>query len=529
MAAQLAFEQTGFFSKIATDYVEGQDILRPFYLYDVSLEGIKQAIAARKLFPQERTILAKALTDQYDGIEGSEAVYCNIQKLHSSDTFTVTTAHQPNIFTGPLYFLYKIAHAIKLSVFLKEKMPQYDFVPVYYMGSEDADLEEIGQFTVNGKKYGWNTKQTGAVGRMLVDKPLLQLLQGLKGQIDVESFGKELSALFERCYTLGKSIQQATLEIVHALFGRYGLVVLIPDNASLKKIFEPVVIKELQEKFSHPIVEKSSQALVDAGYRQQASGRDLNLFYLTEDKRERIEMEGNNFTVAALGLTFTFEEILMEVKAHPERFSGNVILRGIFQETILPNIVFVGGGGELAYWLELKNVFAAVNVPYPLLMLRNSFMLLRPAESTKLNALSISLEQIFQPQNYILDYLVNTKGTFSNDFTLQKKLLEKAYGQIAARAEQSEASLKMHAERLLAEAWQKLENLAAKMQRAERKKLQTEIQRIKYLKSQLFPHNNLQERVENIAAYYPAYGRIMIEKIVENSPALPAAFVVMEL
>ncbi len=261
MTDYISFEQTGYFSKIALDYSAKAHLLQPFYTHEVSLEGIKASIAARKKFPQSRAVLVKSFEKQYENVEQIDAVENNIQLLKKDATFTVTTAHQPNIFTGPLYFLYKIAHVIRLSQYLKEGFPEYDFVPVYYMGSEDADLDEIGQFTVHGKKYIWRTTQTGAVGRMIVDKPLLELLAELKGQVDVEQYGSELTTLFEKYYTIGKPIQEATLEIVNALFGKYGLVVLIPDNAELKKLFEPVIVKELTEQFSHSIVEKTAQQI----------------------------------------------------------------------------------------------------------------------------------------------------------------------------------------------------------------------------------------------------------------------------
>jgi len=97
-------------------------------------------------------------------------------------------------------------------------LPQYNFVPVYYMGSEDADLEELNNITADGKKYTWQTKQTGAVGRMKTDKQLTALTHELQSQVSVLPYGNELMKIFSNAYTEGKTIQQATLEIVNALF-----------------------------------------------------------------------------------------------------------------------------------------------------------------------------------------------------------------------------------------------------------------------------------------------------------------------
>ena len=371
----LPYQQTGYFSKLITDYLQRSANLRSFYEHEVSIEGIKAAIQQRQTFNQNRGVLVDVINKQYQGLTITPAVEQNIQSLLQPNTFTITTAHQPVIFTGPLYFIYKILHIVKLAESLHQQLPEYHFVPVFYMGSEDADLDELGTINVSGKQYKWNTTQTGAVGRMKVDKAFIALLNELSNQVGVEEYGSEIINLFKECYRLNTTIQQATLKVVNALFGEYGLIVLIPDNRELKSLFAPVIAKELTEQFSHKAVEESINEL-SQHYKVQAGGRDINLFYLVDDKRERIEKEDNIFTVQGIKKRFTKEEMLQELRTNAERFSPNVILRGAFQETVLPNIAFIGGGGELAYWMELKRVFKAIHLPYPILISGIHFCLL---------------------------------------------------------------------------------------------------------------------------------------------------------
>ena len=290
-ANYLPYQSTGFFSKIVSDYLQQSSLLQPFYLHTPTLEGIKKAVNARKAFDTPRALLTEVLQKQYSGLRISEKVKKNILSLGDANTFTVTTAHQPNIFTGPLYFIYKIVHAIKLADELSAQLPEYHFVPVYYMGSEDADLDELGYVNIGGQKLVWETKQKGAVGRMKVDKALIKIIHAIHGQVGVLPFGPELTDLFTQCYTEGKTIKQATLELTDCLFADYGLVVLIPDNAQLKKVFQPVVEKELVEGFSHDLVADTIEQL-GKYYKVQAAGREINLFYLIDDKRERIEVQG---------------------------------------------------------------------------------------------------------------------------------------------------------------------------------------------------------------------------------------------
>lgn len=522
------YQQTGYFSKTAIDYLNNADTLRPFYKHPVSIKGIKEAIEARKQFPQNRKILVEALTKQYQGIEVSPAVKKNIDLLLNENAFTVTTAHQPNIFTGPLYFIYKILHAIKVANELSEKLSDKDFVPVFYMGSEDADLDELNHISIHGEKYEWKTKQTGAVGRMKVDNAFLELIDKIKGQIGVEPFGKGLVALFRKCYRKDSTIQQSTFELVSELFGEFGLIVLNPDNANLKYVFNPVVKKELTEQFSHKAVEQTLREL-EQHYKSQAGGRDINLFYLINDKRERIEIENSKFRIQNLNIEFTEDEILREVDEHPERFSGNVILRGVFQETILPNIAFIGGGGELAYWLELKKVFEAVNVPYPVLIIRNSFVLINQSQLEKVKKLNFALEEVFKSKQALLNELVKRESDKQLGLDKEIDQAKAFYNYLKNIAGEIDTTLQQHISALETNAVKKLSELEKKMLRAERKKFEAHQRQINKLKDQLFPNNSLQERTENFSSFYAKYGKGFIDLILQHSPALEQVFTILPL
>ena len=390
----ISYRQTGYFSKLITDYLDNNEQLKFFYNYPSTIEGLKDSINQRKNFKHRKT-LVEQLQKQYEGLNLSDKTSANIELLLQENTFTITTAHQPNIFTGPLYVAYKIFHAIKLAEELQQQLKEYSFVPVYYMGSEDADLDELNNITINQRKYVWQTKQSGAVGRMKVDKTLLQLINEIEGQLSVLPYGNELLTIFRDAYKEGNCIQQATLILLNKLFGDYGLVVLIPDTIALKKLFQPVMEKELKEQFSYKAVAETAKQL-SSNYKVQASGREINLFYLVNDKRERIELRNARYEVKGLNKEWSLNEILNELNEHPERFSPNVILRGTYQETILPNIAFIGGGGELAYWLELKQVFNEANIPYPVLMLRNSFLLIDEKQHQTINKLGLQAEDFLK-------------------------------------------------------------------------------------------------------------------------------------
>ncbi|MEK0413765.1 MAG: bacillithiol biosynthesis cysteine-adding enzyme BshC [Bacteroidota bacterium] len=528
-AEQVAYPLTGYFSNLVSDYLEANQKLDPFYTHPPNINGIKAAMVARDSFNTPRQGLVDTLNKQYEGVKVSELVNANIQSLNNGKTYTITTAHQPNIFTGPLYFIYKIAHTIALSRSLEKQIPGAHFVPVYYMGSEDADIDELGFVTIGGQKLVWQTKQTGAVGRMLVDAELLALIKLIEGQIGVTVQGAAWVNLLKNTFTIGKTIADATFEIVNHLFGEYGLVVLLPDSDKLKSLFTSVIEKELTTGFSNKAVQQTIQQL-SANYKVQAAGREINLFYLQGNKRERIVQTSTGFEVPALGLQFSKEQILLDLKNNPSCYSPNVILRGVFQETILPNIAFIGGGGELAYWLELKQVFAEAAVPYPVLLLRNSFLLVPAKHAQQLKKMQINTINLFKgrPQ-VIIDSFVKANTSHHLQINAQMAAIEAQYTLIKEQAASIDTSLVDHIEALAHKQAQKLVQVQKKMLRAEKRKFEVEQQQITKIVEDLFPGGSLQERVENIADWYKMYGTHFVSAIVENSDDFSKGFTLLYL
>lgn len=522
------YQHTGYFSKIVLNYLDQSPLLREFYEHDVNIEGIKAAIGQRKLFPTDRKLLHDELLRQYDGVPVSSRVTANIQQLTSSNTFTVCTAHQPGLFTGNLYFIYKILHAIRLAEYLHGEMPQYNFVPVFYMGSEDADLDELGHIHMDGQKLTWETKQTGAVGRMQT-KGLEKLIDQLEGRLSIQPFGKELIDLLRRCYLESENIQVATFKLVNTLFADYGLVVLIPDNPNLKKVMRPVFEQDLMGQIPSDIVSRSVDALDNAGFKVQAHPRDINLFYLRDNLRERIIQNGSGYKVHASDMKFSTEELQQTLEQQPEVFSPNVILRGLFQETILPDVAFIGGGGELAYWLELKGLFEHYNVPFPVLVLRNSFLLVEKEWKNKMQRIGLSEQDVFLSSRELLNRLVKKQSTNQLSIEGQIAAARELYAELKAIAKSVDVTLVAHVSALETAALNKLQSLEKKLLRAERKKFSDQQRQINSIKEALFPKENLQERVENFLPYYAKWGKDFLTMIYEHSQPLQAGFAVITL
>ncbi len=527
-STRLPYRQINKFNKIVLDYIDQSPQLKPFFANTPSLKGVQKAIETRKKFATNRKVLVQELKKQYASVSTSERTKKNIEALASDNTFTITTAHQNNIFTGPLYFIYKILHIIKLAEHCKTNLPDYNFVPVFYMGAEDADLEELNHIYLSGEKIVWNTKQTGAVGRMKVDKELTKLITLMEGQLIVLPFGNDIVGLIKDCYREGDSIQSCTFKLVNAIFGDYGLIVLLPDNAAFKKQMIPVFENDLLNQTASGIVEKTAEQLSNAGYKVQANPREINLFYLKDNIRERIVKKNIQYSIFNTQYSFSKEHLIEELNNFPERFSPNVILRGLYQETILPNLAFIGGGGETAYWLQLKNLFEHYKVPFPVLVLRNSFLVIEKKWHEKISKLGFTVDDFFLSTDELINKLVVKESSNETRLNGSFTQLEELYDGFKKQAAAVDTSLAKHVDALKIKTVERLQELEKKMLRAEKRKFTDQRRQINTIKENLFPQNGLQERAENISYCYAKWGKDFIHKLYEHSLNLEQEFVVVK-
>jgi bacillithiol synthase len=201
---------TGQFPALLLDYLDQKPVLNEFYDVFPTIGNAQAVIENRLPFGVEkRETLVRVLERQYDGM----ATTPDFSALLDEKTFTVTTGHQLNIFTGPLYIIYKIITTINLSRKLSEAYPDYRFVPIYWMASEDHDFQEIASFHLFGKTHKWEGEHTGAVGR-LNPKELENLLKQLP----------ENPPIFANAYLKNDTLSNAVRCYMHELFGKDGLI-----------------------------------------------------------------------------------------------------------------------------------------------------------------------------------------------------------------------------------------------------------------------------------------------------------------
>jgi bacillithiol biosynthesis cysteine-adding enzyme BshC len=530
MVKFVPFAKTGYFSTLICDYLVNKEVLQPFFSYLPTLENFAEQIALKKenFNAEGRNVLYNVLKQQYQHIDASQATQKNVALLKEQNTFTVTTGHQLNLFTGPLYFLYKIVSTINLCKQLKETYPAYNFVPIYWMATEDHDFDEINFFHHAGKKFQWNKNASGAVGELSTEG-LEEVLKLFSQEIGSSKYAQELTQLFKESYLQHNNLADATRYLANALFAEEGLVIMDANNTQLKQLFVSHIVKELTQKTTYKTVTKSSAKLAELGYKVQVNPREINLFYIKKGLRERVVKEEGIFKVYNTAIQFTEDEILEEVKNHPERFSPNVLMRPLYQEVILPNLCYIGGGGELAYWLQLKNSFKTQNVAFPILLLRNSVLLVTNKQEQKLEKLNIEYEHLFLKRNAFINKKIREISNIDIDFTPQKEYLQEQFKSMHELAKQTDASFLGAVKAQEVKQLKGLDHLEKRLLKAQKRKLKDQVVRITALQEQLFPNESLQERNCNFSDFYLEFGPQLIRHLVVNLQPLSSKFTILKI
>jgi bacillithiol biosynthesis cysteine-adding enzyme BshC len=503
---KLNYEDISLFSARDKAYIMEVPALRPFYKYPVTLESFADVLADKQKESIDRATLVSVLKRQHEGLNAPEKVNANIEKLLQENTFTIITAHQPALFTGPLYYVFKIISAINLTKKLAATYPDYEFVPVFISSGEDHDFEEVNHLHLFNKTLTWESGETGPVGHMKTEtlRPVLEELKSILGESDSAKF---IYQLIEKTHTGKENYARAAFELAHELFKSEGLVVLNTNDAALKKLFAPIIKKEIFEQVSQPLVEATFDDLEKAGFPSQATPREINFFYLHKNIRERIVLENEQYKVLNTSLSFSHNEMEKEIDEHPERFSPNVIMRPIYQELILPNLAYVGGGGEIAYWLERKSQFAHFGINFPMLVRRDSALWLDGATVKKMNKANLKLEDLWKDTDVLIREYIGKFGNVEISLAKERATLQSLFEEIAAKAKSTDPSLEKYVLSEHAKADKSIDQIETRLLRAEKQANENAISQIRSVKEKLFPGNGLQERYDNFLPYFLKYGK----------------------
>ncbi|GAB4201856.1 MAG: bacillithiol biosynthesis cysteine-adding enzyme BshC [Bacteroidia bacterium] len=487
---------TKWFDKLVVDYLNQSPDIRALYAYYPHKNGFDKILEDIQTKTFDRKVLANVLKHQAKSVDNTTSqTFENIQSLLRDNTYTITTGHQLSLFTGPLYFIYKISSAINLSEQLKKLYPAYHFVPVFWMASEDHDIDEINHFYFKDKKFQWNVSTDGTTAGLLNTASLAGVLEEMKQS---GLFSDESMQLFADAYLKHSTYAAATRYLVNELFGDKGIVVIDPMHKSLKEKFSDVFHKDIFENALYQSVQNNIRVLSDNHYHVQAKPREINTFLIHDNKRYLIIRDNENFRLKNSDIVFSAKAMENLLQMHPENFSPNVLLRTLFQQRILPNIAYIGGSAEVSYWLPLKPVFDAKNILYPLIIQRPVIFLSTESIERKMNKYHLDYQDIFEADIHSLIYRVLEKQNITVQLDESKTKIQNVFSEVLVKTQNIDATLIPFVNAELTKTLKALETLEHKLNKSIKQKNEIVTKHIHDIYNHYFPQNMMQDRLWNI-------------------------------
>ncbi len=520
---RLPYSDTRTVAPLVQAYLGDDAALRGHYSHRPTQEGLHMA-AQRSFDPNARQVLVEVLRDQYAGLSDTAAVRANIDLLARPDSLTITTGHQLVLFGGPLYVPFKVLNVIRLAREQSERLKR-PVLPVFWMATEDHDRAEVDHTYLSGQRIHWPGPSGGAVGRL----PLLGIEAAVEQAVQALGEGHHAEThaeLIRSCYRPGSTLAEATRRLMHGLFGAQGLLVLDGDDPRLKRLFIPVMREELMNQVVERTVRYANENL-PAGYEGQAHARPINLFHLEPGHRRRIVEEDGRFRVLDGGPVWTADELLAELEAHPADFSPNVLLRPLYQETVLPNMAYVGGAGELAYWLQLRWLFQALQVPMPVLLLRTSAAFLPAKRWRQWQELGLHAASLFADPAAVRREVAAAAVHHRTELVAEREALHAFYQRLHTVVAAADPSLLRAVDAREAAAQHGLERLERSLMRAARRSADDRLARLDATLAALRPEGILQERRESILPLLAHRGNALLELLQRELDPLEHFFTVL--
>jgi bacillithiol biosynthesis cysteine-adding enzyme BshC len=317
-----------------------------------------------------------------------------------------------------------------------------------------------------------------------------------------EHGAEEWAKLLESAYRTS-SLAEAFRQLIDSLFKDQDLLVLDADRPELKSAFAPIMLRELTENTAASAMKLSEQWLNEYGFPQQIKAREINLFYQTNDTRKRIVRDGEMWRAIDSPMHWNAHELQSHLSANPECFSPNVALRPVYQEVLLPNIAYVGGPGEIQYWLQLKPVFDAFDVQMPVVLLRDSAVLVNQASAKKWRKWGAD-ENMFQ-SNFASE-LAKMVQEHAVDLTSAKQSMLDVMASLKQQLSEIDPSLVTAADMELKKQLEGLETLEKKMAKVIRQKEEIKSQQLKAFFDDIQPNGEPQDRYCNFIDVQAQFG-----------------------
>ncbi|MBI5402603.1 MAG: bacillithiol biosynthesis cysteine-adding enzyme BshC [Ignavibacteriae bacterium] len=532
---QIPYSKLPGFNEFFNDYISDFNSLKDFFNYNYSdKENIFKSIvdkeenySGRKLF--SRSELADILMIQNKFFNASDAAINNIELLRNDNTFAVVTGQQAGILTGNLYTIVKAVNSYQLARKLSADFPDYNFVPVFWLEADDHDFLEINNINVFDREnklakleYFPNgipqEKYLAPVNSVNLDDYIEKFKTDLSDTLLKTDFSESVFDFINRSYKPGISFPIAFARFLNYLLGELGIVFCNPADKEIKKLLIPVFEKELNTypETCERVIETS--AVIEQKYEPQVKPQPINVFYNHNGHRHLIEPRPENiFALKNSRQKFEKPQLIEQLYTAPENFSGNVILRPICQDYLLPTIAYVAGPSEIAYFGQFKSVYKFYEVNMPVIYPRVSVTLLENRVSKFLDSNSLTIEELFDEKKITSKFINKINELKVDDiFNNLKDELNALYYSFGIDLEKIDRNLLNTFRNKNEKYIESLDFLREKFLESQIQQNETSINKLKSAIQNVFPDEVLQERFINVVYYINKYSTRILQKIVES-------------
>lgn len=513
------------------DYLYNFEKVSSFYKHNFrnreDYVNIFKEISSSDKAPRQK--LVDLINEQYTGFNPSNKTAQNIKLLENEKTLAVVTGQQLGMLGGPMYTFYKIFTAIKLAKHLSERYDDYNFVPVFWLESDDHDVEEVSSIKIisdnnnivvlkYGDKLDVEESNSGSVGYIKFDESINAFFENLVSNLRSTEFKEEIVDYLKSFYKENNSFKEAFKKLVFSLFDRYGLIIFDPQDLRAKSLLKPIFKKEITDFRTHTEKLVHISANLEEAYHAQVKIRPINLFFSTDDGRYLIEPSDNDFKLKRKRIRFTYEEIIQLIEEHPEKFSPNVLLRPICQDYLLPTAFYVGGPSEIAYFAQVMPLYSIYNLPTPVIYPRSSLTVIEKNVSLLLGKYNLNIHDVFTNTDKLKDKVLSdiSENTLDDIFEKVKTDIELTMDSLKERLFEFDKTISDSSSKYRQKIISYIDELRSKANEAQKKKYETTLRQLDKLSASLYPNNNLQEREINFIYFAHKYGFNIIDKIYEE-------------
>ena len=504
-----------YYNEIQIKLTDDQKSLNQLIGLPFTIESFKKQIELKQnsFTSNRRKILQTHFDNQYKDISLSESLKENINLLGEENTFTITTGQQLTLLGGPAFFFYKIIHCISLTKKLKENYPEFNFIPVFWLASEDHDKEEISETTIFNQLFRWENDFTGATGEFQLDDNFQNIKNSIK---DFFSNNEECEIVKHLNKFQGETLSKAFISFLTSIFQDYGLLVLDANSPILKKELATIIKNEINEFSTFKNVSETDARLMGLGIKSQAKIQEVNFFKLDKGQRLKINNSEKKFFIA--NEEVSKEQLLREINTNAESFSPNVFLRPLYQEMILPNLAYIGGPGELSYWLQLKSNFDFYKTPFPLLVNRLSLYVIDSTIEKKMKNFSFSVLDFINTSFEELKkkFLASTQDFENLNWEETESELETIHLKLKEIYQGSTPEIGSFLESEWKNIEKSVEKIKSKLQKQLASKHDIGIKQIEQIKLKLFPNSISQERFYHFFTFCPDGSLKLVSELIQD-------------